>query len=395
MTTKLGGEYLGEKLLNCQSTIDTCELNNKTIGLYFSAHWCGPCRQFTPKLAEVYKNVKSTNPDIPFDIIFISGDHDQNAFNDYYKDMPWKALPFEEHERADKLNELYEIQGIPALVILKPDGEILTTDGDDEIVTDGLIAINKWLEGKTLLWEADIKDYPKNTYVWSYIKCNQCYVKSIVGNRYGCPKRECNYELCEKCYQNQTVKHEHNLMEYLIPKQQCTFEDLFGKNSELYLKAVNEKKLPFDIIFVSSDRDQQSFDDYYKEMPWKAIPYNNDQVKIQLKSYFVIHGIPSLVVLKPNGQVLTTQGRKDIDKKQLEAIETWCEGKKVEYPKLSKDEFVWPSVTCDGCQMSPLVGERYYCKTCGNYDLCAGCQQKGHEHELMPVPQPNDDDDED
>ncbi|CAF0998168.1 unnamed protein product, partial [Didymodactylos carnosus] len=47
------------------------------------------------------------------------------------------------------------------------------------------------------------------------------------------------------------------------------------------------------------------------------------------------------------------------------------------------DEFVWSAITCDGCKMSPLIGERYYCKTCDNYDLCARCQQKGHEHELM------------
>ena len=24
------------------------------IGVYFSAHWCGPCRKFTPKLVEYF-----------------------------------------------------------------------------------------------------------------------------------------------------------------------------------------------------------------------------------------------------------------------------------------------------------------------------------------------------
>ena len=29
-------------------------MNNDLVGLYFSAHWCGPCRGFTPVFAEVY-----------------------------------------------------------------------------------------------------------------------------------------------------------------------------------------------------------------------------------------------------------------------------------------------------------------------------------------------------
>ncbi|CAF3919757.1 unnamed protein product, partial [Rotaria sp. Silwood1] len=49
-------------------------------------------------------------------------------------------------------------------------------------------------------------------------------------------------------------------------------------------------------------------------------------------------------------------------------------------------DFVWSSITCDGCRMKPLIGERYRCETCGNYDLCAKCQEKGHEHELKLVP---------
>ena len=33
--------------------LDESDLAQKKIyGLYFSAHWCGPCRKFTPKLVE-------------------------------------------------------------------------------------------------------------------------------------------------------------------------------------------------------------------------------------------------------------------------------------------------------------------------------------------------------
>ena len=34
--------------------------DKQVVGLYFSAHWCPPCRGFTPKLAEVYTAIKGT-----------------------------------------------------------------------------------------------------------------------------------------------------------------------------------------------------------------------------------------------------------------------------------------------------------------------------------------------
>lgn len=31
----------------------------EVVGIYFSAHWCGPCRGFTPRLVETYKSLKA------------------------------------------------------------------------------------------------------------------------------------------------------------------------------------------------------------------------------------------------------------------------------------------------------------------------------------------------
>ena len=102
-------------------------------------------------------------------------------------------------------------------------------------------------------------------------------------------------------------------------------------------------------------------------------------------------GIPSLIILSADGKVLSRRGRDDFSRKGVEALKTWAKGEKLTAP--STDEFQWSYVSCDGCSMAPLIGQRYRCSTCGNYDLCSACEKKGHEHPLELVPQPIEDQD--
>jgi hypothetical protein len=105
----------------------------------------------------------------------------------------------------------------------------------------------------------------------------------------------------------------------------------------------------------------------------------------------VFEGIPSMFIISANGTILSRRGRDGVLGKGVEALKTWAQGEKLAPPTI--DEFQWSYVTCDGCKMNPLIGQRYRCPTCGNYDLCSACEKKGHEHPLELVPQPNADQD--
>merc|ERR1712151_774164 len=121
-------DIIGDKFLKGDSTVGKEALAGKTLGIYFSAHWCPPCRAFTPKLCEKYKAIKEKG--LPFEIIFSTGDRDNESFQSYYKEMAgaggdWLAIPFSDEKRRDALDALFEVQGIPTFVIVAENGKVI------------------------------------------------------------------------------------------------------------------------------------------------------------------------------------------------------------------------------------------------------------------------------
>jgi len=100
------------------------ELGSKIVFLYFSAHWCPPCRYFTPKFAEEYNTLKKDQRNV--EVIFVSSDRSTEDWKEYYGEMPWLALDFDQRELKDSLGNTFECKGIPYLVWLNPKtGEII------------------------------------------------------------------------------------------------------------------------------------------------------------------------------------------------------------------------------------------------------------------------------
>lgn len=100
------------------------DTNPKYTALYFSAHWCPPCRNFTPKLVEWYKQFKAKHEN--FELIFVSSDTSEKAQIEYMKDtaMPWPAAKF--NATKDPNFQRYAPSGIPYLVLIDEDGKVLT-----------------------------------------------------------------------------------------------------------------------------------------------------------------------------------------------------------------------------------------------------------------------------
>ena len=112
---------LPSSLMSPTGKVDTADaLVGKVVCIYFSAHWCGPCRNYTPQLADFYKSTKSNNN---FEVVFCSADHSESEFSSYFMSHPWKAIPYNNAER-EALQTLFKVNGIPRLVVLAPSGKI-------------------------------------------------------------------------------------------------------------------------------------------------------------------------------------------------------------------------------------------------------------------------------
>jgi thiol-disulfide isomerase/thioredoxin len=105
-------------------------LEGKYVGLYFSASWCGPCRAFTPELQAFHKKFSSN-----FEVVLVGADRNEKSHFKYMKGhkMKWLSVPFGS-DVSNTLNRGFEVTGIPTLVLIDPQGKVITRDGRQAVM---------------------------------------------------------------------------------------------------------------------------------------------------------------------------------------------------------------------------------------------------------------------
>jgi len=256
-------ELFGETLQTSEgsTSTDAALADVDAVGIYFSAHWCSPCRSFTPKLAELYRSYKAKG--LKFEIIFASSDRDEAAFDSYFAEQPWLALPYAARTTKEKLSKKFKVSGIPTLVILDgKTGEMITTDGRSAVMEDPEGEAFPWKP--PTLWEAlgeEVLDHAGETVAVSDLRGPG----KVLGLYFSA-------SWCPPCHA-------------FTPKLVETF------------KAVKAAGKDFEIVFVSSDRSMADFQKYFETMEgFHAIPHG-DKRKGQLSKVFEVEGIPTFVTI--------------------------------------------------------------------------------------------------
>lgn len=122
-----------------EEVIDDCDI----FAIYFSAHWCPPCREFTPILADVYKQLQESGK--KFEVIFVSSDNSSDEMIEYMVGAhgDWYSLEFNDSAK-DQLKAKYKVGGIPTLVALKKDGSLASADASEDVEEKGVAVWDTW-----------------------------------------------------------------------------------------------------------------------------------------------------------------------------------------------------------------------------------------------------------
>lgn len=271
-TTKLFGSTPLQKGKEEVEVVEALK-GKKVVGIYFSAHWCGPCRSFTPMLTKTYKKMKEANPN-DMEIVFVSSDRTASDFDKYYAEMPWLALDFDERETKAKLSKKFKVQGIPTFVLVDGQtGETISTDGRSSVMSDP--------EGKDFPWKPKSFDeaigdaFEKKD--GSVINRSTAMAGKYLGIYFSaswCPPCKAFSPVLVGCYEKLMAA---------------------GKNVEF--------------LFVSSDRDDASYKEYRSHFPFLSIPFADRKRKAELSEVFGVEGIPHFVLIGPDGKIVNANAR--------------------------------------------------------------------------------------
>ncbi|XP_076886235.1 putative nucleoredoxin 2 [Bidens hawaiensis] len=366
--------------------IKISDLEDKTVGIYFSANWYPQCQTFTKLLIQVYNQIQAKK-ESNFEIIFVSSDEDLNAFNNFYQSyMPWLAIPFSDLETKKALTKRFDVEGIPCLIILQPHD-----DDDVSVLHDGVELIYR---------------YGVDVYPFTNVRLDELL-------RQEKEKHE------RQTLVNLLTNHDRDFV--LAPSSnKVSLSSLMGKTIGLYFSAqwclpshkftpklisiyqkikqnitlqeFSEEQEDFEIIYVSSDQNELEFNTSFSVMPWLALPFGDPTSK-NLTKYFDIRGIPTLIILGPDGKTVTKNGRSlinlyeeeaypftearvkllekqmDEDAKNLPSVELHL-GHRHELMLVSQGNGGGPFICCD-CDEQGL-GWAYQCIDCG-YEVHTKC----------------------
>ena len=106
-----------------------------------------------------------------------------------------------------------------------------------------------------------------------------------------------------------------------------------------FYEDINCEIKQLEIVWVSTDKDEESYKGYLSQMPWIAIPYGDKKIK-EILDHFRLDQIPTLFVIKSNGECVSARGRQDVLEEGSDCFVKWVqllEGKNIDKHRIATE----------------------------------------------------------
>ena len=221
------------------------------------------------------------------------------------------------------------------------------------------------------------------------INCNGCGAEYIVGNRYKCSICP-NFDYCEKCLKEHISDHQHPFIKIYHPKMKlASIKAVVDENCPNYIPPLKEesKKLKA----PKKNKDKKHEGPIHKGVTCDgcgmypivgcrskcAICPNFDFCEKCEKKCYKEHSHPMIQIPSPEMKLYSVK---------CNLKEKFKMKKGHEYIDIIHD-----GISCDGCGCQCIVGNRYKCSICENFDYCEKCLKKNiseHKHPFIKIYHP-------
>ncbi|NXT51049.1 NXNL1 protein, partial [Pluvianellus socialis] len=130
-------------------------LENKVLLLYFGSGQCPQCQQFSPILKDFFVRLTDefyVERASQLVLVYVSRDETEEQQSAFLRSMPkrWLALPFGDAFKRE-LELRFSISEVPAVVVLKPNGDVILGNAVEEIRRMGPACFRNWQEAAELV----------------------------------------------------------------------------------------------------------------------------------------------------------------------------------------------------------------------------------------------------
>ena len=214
--------------------------------------------------------------------------------------------------------------------------------------------------------------------VHDQVTCDGCGMYPIIGCRYKCAICP-NFDFCEKCEIKYYKEHSHPMIQLPSPEMKL-YEVKCNLKERFRMKKNSEESIVHEGINCNGCDAKSIVGNRYK----CAICQNFDYCENCLKKHSSEHRHPFIKIYHPKMKfvsikVVVPQDCPIYDNSKSKKVEN--ENKK---PDLKEEKPVHEGISCDGCGAKNIVGCRYKCAVCPNFDFCEECEEKLCEKHLHP-----------